>query len=166
MLLIKAYTGPDTYGGIGLFADEDIPKGTMVWRYCPSVTKFLSVKQYLAMSVEERGKIGKYTYPHADLSGDMDATGVFICEDISKHCNHSSDPAIGPVPEWRELDWSEHIDYALRDIKRGEEITCDYLECDPEDVVHNLGIVTCKTFLITSPPVDYGRLLNPMACTG
>ncbi|MBK9585640.1 MAG: SET domain-containing protein [Alphaproteobacteria bacterium] len=152
MLLVKGFIGPDSYGGNGLFAGEDIQKGTMVWRYCPSVTKFLSVKEYLAMSPAEREKIGKYPYPHADVNGDMDATGVFISNDMSKHVNHSSDPAIGPLSDLLSNDWSEHIDYALRDIKYGEEITCDYMICDPDNVVHNLGIMTCKTFLIMPLP--------------
>jgi len=35
MLLVKTKLGPSKIHGIGLFVDEFIPKGTIVWKFVP-----------------------------------------------------------------------------------------------------------------------------------
>src|SRR3954469_1637143 len=42
MLLVKTRLGPSTIHGIGVFADEDIPRGTIVWSFNPLIDKALT----------------------------------------------------------------------------------------------------------------------------
>ena len=45
MLLVKTRLAPSTIHGIGLFADEFIPKGTEVWKFVPGFDLALSVDE-------------------------------------------------------------------------------------------------------------------------
>lgn len=45
MLLIKTKIGPSKINGIGLFADEFIPKGTSVWRFMPSLDLEIPIRE-------------------------------------------------------------------------------------------------------------------------
>ena len=42
MLLVRTRLGPSTIHGIGVFADEDIPRGTIVWSFNPLIDKALT----------------------------------------------------------------------------------------------------------------------------
>ncbi|MCB1839543.1 MAG: SET domain-containing protein [Rhodospirillales bacterium] len=159
MLVIKGYTGPDSYGGTGLFAGEDIPKGALVWKYDPSFTRFLTVKQYFSFQPEELQHVQRYSYPIATLDESPPLIGLLLCADISRFFNHSDAPNIGRVDDHdgSSLNISLQSDYALRDIAYGEELTCDYMQWDPFNIIHSLGIVTGNSFLINNHSVEFRR---------
>lgn len=104
----KLYIGPSTVSGQGLFAGEDIYAGELV----------LSFGGVLAL-IDDRHS-GKYL--SSTFSGI--AEKIMICEnsdsekDFSDYINHSCDPNVG-------MDDCITVK-AIRDIKKGEEILCDY----------------------------------------
>lgn len=155
MLMVKGYTGQDSFGGTGLFAGEKIRKGTLVWQYSPSVTRFVSVEQYFALAGEELEQVRRFSVPMAALEERPPVIGLLVSEDISRHANHNDAPNTAPISGLFDsgLDPALQPEYALRDIQRGEEITCNYMQWDPLNIVHSLGVISGKTFLIQQPPI-------------
>lgn len=117
MLLIPTYLAPSSVHGVGVFAAEDIPEGKLVWQFVPGLDLVIPngmLDSYPAEArkyVEEYGYEDQYRPGHVVLSGDN-----------ARFINHSHTPNT----------YSEKDDaFALRDIKKGEEITCNYLELNP-----------------------------------
>ncbi|HUD02891.1 MAG TPA: SET domain-containing protein [Candidatus Paceibacterota bacterium] len=109
MLLIKAKTGPSTIAGTGLFAEELIPKGALVWRFSKDVDSaepFDIKKQNLFYSYISK-QTGRCITPG----------------DISKHINHSDTPNL--ITHYQE-GVEEDMQTAAKDIAAGEELTADY----------------------------------------
>lgn len=110
--------------GLGVFAAEDIPEGTVVWRYNPAIDRMLTAGEIAALDENEREFMERYAYLDTRL-------GLYVLSaDNARFCNHSDNantrgayPADGPVGG---------IDIAVRDIKAGEEITCDYRSFDAD----------------------------------
>lgn len=117
MLLVKTKIGPSKINGIGLFADQFIPKGTVTWKGTTQLDISCS-----AQELEKLPEIARTTFlKHAYLST---RTGSYIlCFDDARFLNHSDDPNIGDADS---ADSEEGIDMALRNIEPGEELTCDY----------------------------------------
>lgn len=145
MLTVKTYIAKDARGGKGLFAAQDIPKGGVVWSYDPAYTKFVSVEEYFKSTGEEREALERYTYPVSIEEDGEPLVGLLINLDNSRYTNHSEDPNTGHPPD------DLNINIALRDIKQGEEMTCSYHEFDPDGVIHAMGVMTGKSFLLTVP---------------
>ena len=105
--------------GVGIFFEQKIPKGALVWKYkAGSNSKSLNgQKEVLAYlktfdSDNDRRLILEFAY---FWEGTLN-----ILLDDSVYCNHSDDPNTGP----NETDFESC--YALRDIKKGEEWFEDY----------------------------------------
>ncbi len=117
MLLVKTRLGPSSIHGIGLFADEFIPKGTMVWDFKPGFDMEMGKKEIDELSPPAREQALKYAY----LSK---MKGIYIlCSDDARFFNHSDDPNTTSVDS---PDGKKNHDIANRDIPRGEELTADY----------------------------------------
>lgn len=114
MLQIKTVLKPSY--GVGVFADEDVPTGAIVWKFDTRIDRtFTSLEEF-----EEplAAFLGKYTY--------LDPTrGVYVlCGDDARFVNHSHAPNLRPV---RDPESGLYVhDEALRPIRRGEELTIDY----------------------------------------
>ena len=108
--------------GLGIFVQEDIPKGSILWKYKRDV----NVSSY---KTEEEVRAFLDTLPSAEARTQWldyayhDGTCVNAIQDEGKYWNHSSNPnsCIG-WPGEQDQDSS----YALRDIKKGEELFEDY----------------------------------------
>jgi SET domain-containing protein len=148
MLRVKTYLAPDNYGGTGLFADEDIAEGSVVWEFHPETTFFLPVKDYYSLAQDRKVWLEKWGYPVGYLDKANPRVGLYYDIDNSQYCNHSANPNTGSrAADISDVDMAQ-CEFALRDIKKGEEITSNYLEYDPLNIIDAMGIVTCKTFLI------------------
>lgn len=126
MLHVHAIPKPSTHG-LGLFAVRAIPKGTVVWRFSKEVDKAYTKEEAEMLSEPERSAV--LSLFHAYMSKQ---TGKYILPgDDARHINHSENPNIGVR---YEDGVEEDINFALRDISPGEELTLDYNDFAKEGV--------------------------------
>jgi uncharacterized protein len=123
MLTVKTRLGPSAIEGIGLFADEDIPQGTVTWRYMPGYDRLFTTAEIAALPEPARSNLLNHLY-RDDTSG----TYVF-CLDNAHFMNHAADPNTAGVHANGAI---EGYDVATRDICKGEEMTCDYRTFDAD----------------------------------
>ncbi len=121
MLLVKTYLDKSKIQGIGLFADEFIPKGTLVWKFVPGFDFALKNEE-----LNKLPKIAKSWIMHFGYYDEEDG-GWVICVDDSRFFNHSDNPN---CREEKDSKYFQGRTIAIKDIKQGEEITCDYFEFD------------------------------------
>ena len=126
MLLVKTKLKLSKIHGIGLFADENIKKGQIVWKKNKNCSYVIfSEKEWRELkrktSPESFKQIRNYTYKY-NRDGKY-----YCCLDDTRFMNHSSKPNI--------VENKLGNDIALRNIKKGEEILIDYETFfDPEDL--------------------------------
>ncbi len=113
MLLVNAKAGPSRIHGIGLIAQEFIPKGTVVWEFLPGFDVLIPEADLERLSPAAREQAIYWSYFHL-------ATRTFVMSsDDDRFTNHSDDPNTRAVGD---------CTVAVRDIQPGEEITNDYNE--------------------------------------
>ncbi|CUI17761.1 SET domain protein [Candidatus Protochlamydia naegleriophila] len=130
MLLVRTVVKPSTIAGMGIFADEDIKKGQAIWRYSPDTCQLITQKQFHAFvnsfHKTEQLIIQYYlTYGYYVAAAD----GVLILLDNARFFNHSNEPNSGGCPE-ASGSLGDQCSVALRDIKKGEELTESYQTYD------------------------------------
>ena len=123
MLLVKTYLAPSRIHGIGLYAAQPIPAGTVVWRLHPALDLELTDADMAELSDPAREQIRRYTY--LDL---VRGTHV-LCGDDARFFNHSDHPNCHDFPD---ADGGTTV--AARDIGEGDELTSDYSRFDAEHV--------------------------------
>lgn len=127
MLLVDTYVAPSQIEGVGVFAAEPIPAGTLVWRLEPDFDRLIPVEQYEAAEPRMRAFLDRYAYPSPDRPG-------FIVYEVDngRFMNHSQTP---------NTDFSDAGGAtAIRDIAAGEEITCNYADfCGGFELMPALG---------------------------
>lgn len=132
MLMVKTSLGPSEIAGIGLFAAEDIPKGTVTWRFMGHFDRLLTEEEIESLPEAARAGLLDHVYLHAP-------TGKFVlCADNARFMNHADEPNTEGVHEPGAI---EGYDVATRHIRAGEEITCDYRTFDAH-VERKLGGTT------------------------
>lgn len=115
MLLVDTYVGPSRIHGLGLFAAQDIPAGTVLWRFIPPFDVLFGDRDLEALPEFTRDTVMKYSY------FDAVRAAYVLCGDDARFMNHSD------LPNTRE-ELEQTV--AVQDIAAGEEITCDYREFD------------------------------------
>lgn len=125
MLLIKNEIGISPVAGIGLFSGQDLKKGDIVWRFHKAVDLVYSTtilgNPETPDVLEEM--LRKHAYP---LNNAYEF--LVLPLDNDRYFNHSDNPNVGDGEEFGLPGY----EVALRDIKKGEELTCDYRRFDPE----------------------------------
>jgi len=96
--------------GYGLFATEDIPEGTITY-VKDSLEIIISQSEFDLHSAAMKDVIEKYSY--IDENGDR-----IISWDFAKYVNHCCDS--------NTISTGYGFEMAIRDIKKGEEITDEY----------------------------------------
>ena len=116
-LKVKTYLDEVHGNGIGLFADQDIKHGAVVWVHDPIIDGWLPNPQdYPYDDITRNTLIWMYCY-------DKSINKIIRFVDNCRFINHSEEPNL-ECP-------TKYIHYAARDIKAGEEITCNYKDvCD------------------------------------
>ncbi len=121
--------------GYGIFATQFIPKGTIVYvKDCLEIE--VKPKEYERHSPQMKEIIEKYSY--------IDERGIRVLSwDLAKYVNHCCDA--------NTLSTSYNFDIAIRDIQKGEEMTCEYGVLNVE---HNMTLMCnrkdCRGMLQTS----------------
>lgn len=118
MLLVKTKLGQSKVHGIGLFADQFIPKGTITWKYHPEFDMAFNEKEIAKMSEMARKQLFHYAYYDKKLKE------YVLCFDDQRFINHSR------KPQKINIHTTPDIDVAARDIEAGEELLCDYNKFD------------------------------------
>jgi SET domain-containing protein len=119
MLLVKTYLDRSRIHGIGLFAAERIPAGTVIWRRSPEIDLLLDSDQLGRLHPAARAQIEKYTYLDRMLGR------LVLCGDDARFFNHSEAPNCHDFP-----DEDGGTTVAARDIEEGEELTSNYAAFD------------------------------------
>lgn len=100
----------DDNKGHGVVATQLIPKGTIVWSLCALDHVFTH---------EELKKMAPIYYPYLHRYSWVTPEGTLVLNwDFERFINHSCDP--------NRLDIGTNLSIAVRDIEKGEELTCDY----------------------------------------
>lgn len=128
MLCVKTKVLPSKIHGLGLVADEFIPKGTMVWKFLLGFDQRFTHEQ-VANFPEI---VQRYLARHASFR----RSGLYLlCADEGNYFNHSDVPNVHSIEQEGEEEMST---YTLRDIQPGEELTENYGEYDKTDDGKNL----------------------------
>lgn len=111
MLRVKTRLSPSGIHGIGLFAAESIPKGTVLWGFDPPLDERFTPEEVAGMPPMMKTFLARYAY--------SDRGTLVLCGDHARFMNHSPTPNCGNDP-------TRQFTLALRDIAAGEELTDDY----------------------------------------
>lgn len=125
MLLVKTKLSLSNVHGIGLFADQFIPKGTATWKYHPDYDTAFTEKEVEGMSEPAKKIFLHYAYFDAEINK------YVLCFDDQRFINHSS--------KKMNVHTTKIQDIASRDIEPGEELLCDYNRFD-DTYFHRHGI--------------------------
>lgn len=126
MLKVKTYLSESKIPGAGLgcFALEFIPKGTLIWEFDPQIDRRYTETDLLNMDQLSKDFIYKYAFKYRGQ--------YFLCVDNGRFFNHSKNPnTLDPIDSNRT--------YSLVDIQIGEEILSDYgnFSDNPDDILFN-----------------------------
>jgi SET domain-containing protein len=118
MMLIPTYVAPSRIEGVGVFAAEDIPAGSLIWRLDPKLDRLLSRADIARLSEVHQAFVERYGYPYPH-----DPSMTIVELDNGRFMNHST------APNTRFSD--PDAGYAKITIPAHEELTCNYAEFDP-----------------------------------
>ena len=119
-LLVKTKVRPSAIEGLGLYADEDISSGTIVWKHDFIIDGWISENDWLNYPESLKEHIKHFCCYDSKMCGWIRAS------DNANWMNHSDEPNLD-VPNY-------YIHIANRDIKKGEELTLDYDKIGDDDV--------------------------------
>jgi SET domain-containing protein len=118
MLQIKTYLDKSPIHGIGVFADEDIKKDQLIWKFDKQTDIALGDKESINCNIEEIQK----QYPNYYIYFDLQFQQLIFLGDNDRFTNHSDNPNT-------ENDINGDV-FALKEIKKGEELTLNYYDID------------------------------------
>lgn len=124
MFTVKTKLDKSNIHGIGVFAEEFVSKGTVIYKYLEGFDIIYSDEQYIKLPEHIRDYILHYGYYSKDEGG------YVLCGDDGRFVNHSTDPNI------QMYNRTDTI--AIKDINIGDEITEDYYFFDEKANLKNL----------------------------
>ncbi len=129
MIHIKYKLNKSKIHGIGLFTEEDLKKGQLVYTASPLLDVNISREQFDSLDEKEKREIrcwGFWDKPNNVWHSDFDNT---------KFVNHSFNPTLTQNPKYKDAYL-----VATRDVKAGEELTQNYLEFESKEDLRRRGI--------------------------
>lgn len=118
MMLVPTYLAISDIHGVGLFSAEPIVKGTHVWEHMVGLEVVIDPAKLPTYPEPVQLYLKRYCYPHPLEAGKWVLDG-----DNGRFYNHSEDP---------NCDFKQPMfGIAIRDIAKGEELTCNYNDFDP-----------------------------------
>jgi SET domain-containing protein len=113
MMLVKVRLGASAIEGFGVFTQEPIAKGQVVWRFTPGFDLLVPDAELARAPGHVRAFFERYAFELAIYPGHQALDG-----DDGRFMNHYETPC---------LDMSvPGVGTATRAIRSGEELTCDY----------------------------------------
>ena len=126
MLLVRTFLAQSLIDGLGLFAGQQIPIGTQVWRFDPRIDLILEPDCTTQFPSALKGYFDKYAYLDPKMKK------YVVCGDDARFVNHSGDPNLCGIYIVDQEYGNYGIDVASREIFEGEELTCDYTSFDAD----------------------------------
>jgi SET domain-containing protein len=121
MIVVKTKLDKSLISGIGLFANQDILKGDLIWKMTSISVFRITPDKYKELSQIEKDFIKEKDYYWLDEQGNY-----LIPIDDSRFVNHSNNPNI--------IETYENFCVASRNIKQNEELTIDYKTLIPTEL--------------------------------
>lgn len=125
-MTVKTYLDRSRIHGIGLFADQCIPKGTAVWIFNGLVDLVFDESNWERLKEElspmSFQTITRYSYKEKGC--------YTLCLDNAQFMNHSA------TEDNVMQDRSANVMLAKKDIEQGEELLCDYFSYSDGDDHH------------------------------
>lgn len=115
MMLVKTLIQSSSIQGNGIFADEPVKKGQIIWEFVTGFDVEFTIAQIDALPPIGQAYLERYTYPHPTKAGVRILDG-----DSGRFMNHADAPNT-------DFSFANH-GIATKDIAVGEEITCNYNE--------------------------------------
>jgi SET domain-containing protein len=115
MLMCKNKLAPSDIHGLGVFTEEFIPKGEVIWEWHEGIDRCVSPSVVDALPTNCQQIFKRYSW--------VEHGSYIICIDNEKYINHSDNPNCVFTPDGNKA-------IAARDIKSGEEITQNYKDFD------------------------------------
>lgn len=137
MMLIKTQVKESKIHGLGLFADEYIPKGTEIWKFTSGFDQKFTKEQILAFS--ELLQIYIYKYSWKSNKSKL----YCLASDNAKYFNHSDDPNV--LSEYRDNE-EEVVTVAIKDIEPGEEMLDNYSSFESKQDTDNVLAEIAKKY--------------------
>lgn len=120
MLIVKTQLKYSEIHGLGCFAAENISKGQTVWRFDEGIDLVFSESELQKFPESFVEFLRMYAYSPINETEKK----YILCADNARHMNHDENPNLDETPEG--------LNVALRDIKAGEELTCNYRQFDKD----------------------------------
>jgi uncharacterized protein len=126
--------------GLGPVATKFIPKGTIAW-VLDRFDIIMSPAEVDALPAPYAEIASRYSY--------VDPTGASIlCWDHARYMNHHCDPVVrGVTPQFQ---------ITVRDVHPGEELTCEYAECNIDHLDCRCGSPKCRGPIRGEDLLTYG----------
>lgn len=125
MLRINTYLDRSATHGIGIFAAEDIPEGTVVWEFNPHVDLTYTPEEWrnlqAAVTAPCFTALERYSYKENNR--------FHLCIDNAQFMNHSDSG-------YNVVNTPQNTMLARCVIRRGEELLCNYFQYSDADDVH------------------------------
>lgn len=121
MIVVKTKLDRSSISGIGLFADQDIIKGEVIWKMTSISVFEITPDKYKKLSQIEKDFLIDKDYYWLDEHGNY-----LIPIDDSRFVNHSNNPNI--------IEIENNICIASRNIRQNEELTIDYKTLIPKEL--------------------------------
>lgn len=119
MFQIKTYIDKSDIHGMGVFANEIVPMGTIVWVYDPDFDNYINVEDVNKLPEAYIDFINRQARV-TEIEG-----RICLCGDDARFTNHSDDPNIEPSYD------DKGSFFAVLDLKPGDEITVSYNNYKP-----------------------------------
>lgn len=116
MMRVRASLKYSAIHGIGLFAEEDIPAGTVVWDFDPKFDLAYDRSDLDAFPDFVRAEVLKFSFWDDRLQK------FVLCADNARFFNHTDE-----APNCLDHE-DRRRTISVRDIARGEELTANYRE--------------------------------------
>jgi SET domain-containing protein len=129
MIHIKYKLRASDFHGIGLFTDQEIKKGELIYTASTLLDLNITQEQFDSLHQNEKDEVlwwGFFDEPSQKWHVDFD---------VSKFINHSKEATVT-----QDENHDEAYLVATHDIKAGDELTQNYLEFESEDDLKRRGI--------------------------
>ena len=129
MILIDYEVKGSIIHGVGMFTKQNIKKGELIAKASPILDVDITIEAFNKLEHKEKSEIlywGFYDAPR----------NVYHCDfDSTKFINHDKDGNVTQDENYRDMYL-----IAKRDIKKGEELTQNYLEFESKEDLLKRGI--------------------------